>query len=121
MIIQLQLCGSGLAVGVPYGAPMRLRQVTPTIIVALAMAGAAQAQIPNFTPPTPLLGAIMHDDTAEVKRLLAAGADPNEGRMIGFPPVFMALIHQNKEAFRALVAKGANIRETDPSGSTLLM
>jgi hypothetical protein len=100
---------------------MKLRDVTPIWMLAVVLAGAAQAQIPNFTPPTPLIGAIMHDDTAEAKRLLAAGADPNEGRLIGFSPVFLALIHQNQDIFHALQAKGAKLDERDPSGSTLLM
>ena len=100
---------------------MKLRQIRPTLILALAVAGAIKAQIPDFTPPTPLIGALMHDDAAEVKRLLAKGADPNEGRLLGFPPVFLSLVHQNKDAFRALVAKGAKVEERDPSGSTLLM
>ncbi len=90
------------------------------LILALACS-AAEAQIPNFTPPTPLIGAIMHGDSAKVKELLAGGANPNEGQMVGLSPVFLSLVHQDKESFHALVAKGADIHGTDPSGSTLLM
>lgn len=100
---------------------MKLRQIEISLTLALAVVGAVQAQIPDFTPPTALIGALMHDDTAEVKRLLANGADPNEGKMLGFSPVFLSLVHQNKDAFHALVAKGAKLQERDASGSTLLM
>jgi hypothetical protein len=100
---------------------MKLREIAQTSMLALLLAGAAEAQIPNFTPPTPLIGAVMHDDTAEAKRLLANGADPNEGRLIGFSPVFLSVIHHNKDIFHALRANGAKLDEKDPSGSTLLM
>ena len=32
-----------------------------------------RAQIPDFTPQTPLLGALLHNDIALAKRLLAEG------------------------------------------------
>lgn len=100
---------------------MKHPKLTLTLILALLSCGAAEAQIPNFTPPTPLIGALMHDNTAEVKRLLDNGSDPNEGMMVGFPPVFLALIHQNKDSFHALKARGAKLDGVDASGSTLLM
>jgi ankyrin repeat protein len=70
----------------------------------------ASAQVPDFTPPTPLLGAVLHNNTTEAKRLLAGGADPNQGRRIGSPATF-----------QALVEKGADVQARDGSGSTALM
>jgi hypothetical protein len=68
-----------------------------------------------------LIAALIHNDTAAVMSLLEKGADPNEGQMAGFPPVFLSLVHQNNAVFHALVAKGADLQRRDPSGSTVLM
>jgi hypothetical protein len=85
------------------------------------LGGTLEAQIPDFTPPTPLIAALMHNNTEEAKRLLAKGADPNEGRLLGFSPVFLSVIYQNKAIFDAILAKGVDLQERDPSGATLLM
>ncbi|HTM50007.1 MAG TPA: ankyrin repeat domain-containing protein [Bryobacteraceae bacterium] len=79
------------------------------------------AQLPDFTPPTPLLGAILRNDTVGVKRLLAQGADPNEERFAGFPPIFFPVMFQDSEMFRILVEKGADVQLRDRLGSTTLM
>jgi hypothetical protein len=80
------------------------------------------AQIPDFTPPTPLIGAAMRNDASEVRRLLAAGANPNEGRFIGgATPIFFGLMHNNAEIVEAMIEKGADVKATDGSGSTTLM
>jgi len=76
---------------------------------------------PNFTPPTPLYRAILKNDTATAKQLLEQGANPNEGKLAGFPPLFFAVSHHNLELFRAMVAKGADVNAKDASGSTILM
>jgi ankyrin repeat protein len=70
----------------------------------------ASAQVPDFTPPTPLLGAVLPNNTTEAKRRLAEGADPNQGRMIGSPATF-----------QALVENGADVQARDDSGSTALL
>jgi hypothetical protein len=87
----------------------------------LAMAISAQAQFPNFTPATPLLGAAARNDTAAAERLLAEGADPNQERLAGFSPMFFPVFNHNLEIFRKMVQKGGNVKATDPAGSTLLM
>lgn len=79
------------------------------------------AQFPDFTPETPLIRAARRNDTAEAKRLLDAGANPNQGRFMGFTPVFLPVMSQNVAMFRAMVEKGADVRATDPFGSTTLM
>jgi N-acyl-D-amino-acid deacylase len=81
----------------------------------------AMAQFPDFTPPTPLMGAVMRNDTREVKRMLDAGADPNEGRFLGASPLFLALMRHNADIAEVMIAKGANVMERDGFGSTTLM
>jgi len=92
-----------------------------TILLAIEFAAVLGAQVPDFTPPTPLFGAVMHNNTTEAKRLLASGADPNEARLVGFPAVFFPVAFRNVEVFRAMVAKGADVQARDASGSTALM
>src|SRR6476646_1660874 len=77
----------------------------------------ATAQVPG----TPLLNAVVQNDTAAAEKLLAEGADPNEGRFAGIPPIFFPVIHQNLRLFHALKEKGADIRAKDKTGSNLLM
>ncbi len=96
-------------------------RLTRTVAILWASAFAAYAQFPDFTPPTPLIGAAMRGDTQEVKRLLDAGADPNEGRFLGAPPVTLALMRHNRAMAEAMIAKGADVMATDGSGSTTLM
>ncbi|MBY0505117.1 MAG: ankyrin repeat domain-containing protein [Bryobacteraceae bacterium] len=87
----------------------------------MLFAGLLLAQGPDFTPPTPLLGALMRNDTAAARRLLANGANPNEGRLIGMTPVFFAAVNQNLALVRELIEKGADLHATDGAGSTPLM
>jgi hypothetical protein len=100
---------------------MRLGQVGQTLMLITILGGTLNGQIPDFTPPTPLIAALMHNDSEEAKRLLAKGADPNEGRLLGFSPVFLSVIYQNKAIFDAILAKGVDVQERDPWGSSLLM
>jgi hypothetical protein len=79
------------------------------------------AQLPDFTPPTPLFGAILRNDVAQVRRLLGDGANPNEARFVGFPPIFFPVMNQNAEMFRLMVEKGADVRSRDRAGATTLM
>jgi Ankyrin repeats (3 copies) len=95
-----------------------------TLAIVMAVWGLTvglRAQIADFTPQTPLIGALLHNDMAEAKRLLEHGADPNEGRFFGFPPVFLAIQRQNLDVFQMMVAKGADLSVRDRSGSTALM
>src|SRR5262245_42632178 len=91
------------------------------LVLILALAVSAQAQFPNFTPATPLLRAAAGNDTAEVERLLAGGANPNEERLAGFAPIFFPVFNHNMEMLRKMVEKGGDVKVTDPAGSTLLM
>ena len=95
---------------------------TLAIIVTLcAVSAAANAQMPDFTPPTPLIGALMHNDAAEAKRLLQGGADPNEAAFAGLPPIVLAVVRQDLGLVRMMAERGANLNVRDRSGATPLM
>src|SRR5215210_157129 len=91
-----------------------------TIAVGAVLSLSAQGP-PNFTPPTPLFAAALSNDTPQIKKVLAEGANPNEKLFLGFSPVFFPIIYQNLDALRAMVEEGADIRATGADGSTTLM
>jgi len=91
------------------------------LMAACSLTATVTAQVADFTPQTPLIGALLHNDVAEATRLLDAGADPNEGRFVGFSPVVLAIQRQNLGLVRLMVAKGADLSLRDRSGSTALM
>lgn len=98
---------------------MKLNRTLPVFFGAALW---ACAQVPDFTPPTPLIGAAMRNDLAAVTRLLNEGANPNEGRFIGGgTPIFFALMQHNRAMVEAMIAKGADVKATDASGATTLM
>ena len=80
-----------------------------------------QGQVPDFTPQTPLIAALMHNDVPEAARLLRHGADPNEGRFATLAPVILAAARQEVELVRLMAAKGADLNVRDRSGATALM
>jgi hypothetical protein len=93
-----------------------------TLSIFFAAASAVLAQVPDFTPPTPLIGAALANNTEAVRRLLEGGANPNEGRFIGGrTPLFLAIMHRNSAMVDALIGKGADVNATDDAGSTPLM
>src|SRR5262245_1547385 len=99
---------------------MRMKSAKALMLILL-VAVSAQAQFPNFTPPTPLLSAAARNESAAVERLLSAGADPNEAKMAGFSPIFFAIFNENMDMFRKMVQSGADVKVTDPAGGTTLM
>jgi len=60
-------------------------KILTMVITACALSATLGAQVPDFTPQTPLIGALLHDDRTAAKRLLDSGADPNEGQFFGMP------------------------------------
>ena len=80
-----------------------------------------QAQLPDFTPATPLIGALMHNDAAEARRLLADGADPNAGKFVGAPAVFMVVRRGDVPLLRLMIEKGADVKALDGNGASTLM
>jgi hypothetical protein len=97
---------------------MRMRTTLALAWAAVFLYGQAP---PDFTPPTALFGAVMSNDTAAVKRLLAGGANPNEGRFLGMPALVLAIGNYNVEAVEAMIDAGADVQATDPGGTTSLM
>jgi len=93
-----------------------------TLSVFFAAALSAVAQIPDFTPPSPIIGAAIGNNAEAVRRLLDSGINPNDARFIGGrTAIFFAVMHGNSQMIDALLAKGANVNQTDDSGSTPLM
>lgn len=91
------------------------------LMVACGLTATVTAQVADFTPQTPLIGALLHNEVAEATRLLEGGADPNEGRFVGFSPVVLAIQRQDLGLVRLMAAKGADLSVRDRSGSTALM
>lgn len=96
-------------------------RIVAMMLTACALTVTLSAQVPDFTPKTPLIGALLHNDVAEAKRLLARGADPNENGFVGMPPLVLAILRQDLDLVRTMVAKGADLNTRDRSGSTALM
>ena len=51
-----------------------------SLTVLLGSAFLLAAQVPDFTPPTPLMRALLRYDNEELDRLLAERREPNEGK-----------------------------------------
>lgn len=92
-----------------------------SVVTILLAPSAVRAQFPDFTPQTPLLGALLHNDVAEAARLLDAGADPEQGSFLGLPPVVLAIVRGNVDLVRKMAAKGAALDFRDRTGATALM
>jgi hypothetical protein len=77
---------------------------------------------PQRSSDTPLTGAARAGDAAEVRRLIANGADPNErDSYAGWPPIVHAVHKHQLASIEALLAGGADINATTPGGTTALM
>src|SRR3954451_20373646 len=95
-----------------------MRRAMMAICVLLA-GNCSYSQMPK--PETPLLGGAASGDTTAVKELLKAGANPNEGRLLGLPAVMFPLMMQNREMFQSLVDANADLQLRDNTGATTLM
>jgi N-acyl-D-amino-acid deacylase len=98
-----------------------MKQTVIILTLTFGLTSGLQAQIPDFTPKTPLLGALAHNDLRQARRLLEEGANPNEGNFVGFPPLLVAIVRQDVDLVRMMVARGADLKARDRSGSTALM
>lgn len=67
----------------------------------------------RYQPSTPIMIAVSHGDTAEMSRLLAAGADPNAFDGAGFTPLILAARAGDSKAIKLLVSHGANVNLAD--------
>src|SRR5215813_10545888 len=98
-----------------------IMRILAILLSACTLSATLSAQVPDFTPKTPLIGALLHNDVAEAKRLLAQGADPNESGFGGMPPIVLAIARQDLDLVRMMLARGADLDARDRSGSTALM
>jgi hypothetical protein len=96
---------------------MTLKQLFSMAAFAALLSG----QIPDFKPPTPMLGAALKNDTEAMSKLLAAGSNPNEARFFGFTALQIAIVHANNDMARNLLAHGADPAAADGNGNTALM
>lgn len=96
-------------------------RIVAMMLTGCALSATVSAQVPDFTPKTPLLGALLHNDVGEAKRLIARGDDPNESGFIGMPPLVLAVLRQDLDLVRAMVENGADLDARDRSGATALM
>ena len=70
---------------------------------------------------TPLIIAVNKGETAEVRRLIEAGADVNAANNAGVTPLMNAGGMGNKEAVELLIQKGANVNHRTSGNYTPLM
>lgn len=91
------------------------------VIGITAVISLAAQSLPDFRPPTPLFRAVLGNEPDEVNRLLEGGADPNEARFLGAPALIVSLMQYQTAIAKSLLAKGADVKATDPAGTTSLM
>jgi ankyrin repeat protein len=83
---------------------------------------AAEAEVPASHPDgsTPLQWAVFEGNLAEVKRLLAAGADPRVMNNYGVDAMQLAADASDTELVRLLLKAGANPNSVNADGETVL-
>lgn len=70
---------------------------------------------------TPLQWAVYKGDVAQVRRLLRAGADPNEPNDYGATPMSLAAVTGNAPIVKLLLAAGASPESPNTDGQSALM
>jgi ankyrin repeat protein len=105
---------------------MRMTGRPALAMLLLLGAGACVFAADDATKPdpdgtTPLHWAVYRNDAAEVKRLIAAGADVNAHNDYNATPLSEAAVTGNVEVIRRLLAAGANVNATNADGQTPLM
>lgn len=105
-----------------------MKRIRASLLLALLLtslapltnaAGQGQGTDPDGT--TALHWAVHRDDLAQVRQLLAAGADPNAVNDYGATPLAEAAITGNVALLQALLKAGARVNDANPSGQTALM
>ena len=93
------------------------------LITAVFTTGAFAVTEDSIGPDgaTPLQRAAFHSDVAEVRRLLAAGADVKQANAYGVTPLALAAETGNAEIIKLLLAAGADVESPSGEGQTALM
>jgi ankyrin repeat protein len=81
----------------------------------------ADAKAMDVDGTTPLHWAVYRDDTAEVTRLLRAGADANARNDYGATPLSEAAVTGNVAVISQLLKAGADVKAANADGQTALM
>jgi len=100
----------------------KLAAAVVAAVVLLSTGVAADADAPASRPDgsTPLQWAVFEGNLAEVKRLLAAGADPRVINDYGVDAIQLAADESNTELIRLLLKGGANPNAANADGETVL-
>jgi len=99
---------------------MQLRRFYAPAAFAALLTGLS-AQIPDFKPPTPLIGTAMKNDAEGLTQLLKSGVNPNESRFFGWTALHIAVVQSNIVMTKSLLAHGAELNTADGNGNTPLM
>jgi uncharacterized protein len=98
-------------------------QVLLATLASATAVGCGNAQPPDaavvFASPrtVALARAVGKDDSAGVRQLILAGANPNDPGKDGTQLLLWAMVHKAKHAMRALLAAGADPNQFDTSSS----
>jgi ankyrin repeat protein len=101
-----------------------LRRGLKIFVAGLALlANAAQVTASDLGPDgtTPLQRAVFETNAAEVKRLLAAGADVKQPNAYGVTPLSLAAETGNTAIIQMLLTAGADVESPTGDGQTALM
>jgi ankyrin repeat protein len=90
------------------------------LLALLALPG-AWAQQAGSDGTTPLHQAAYSGDAAEVRRLIAAGADPRAANLFGATPIQLAAARGDAAVIRVLLDAGVNVDSPNAEGQTALM
>lgn len=98
-----------------FSVPLCLRGV---LVVCLATSSAAQTLSDGTAP---LHEAVLAGDVAQVRALLANGADARATTRLGVTPLQLAAVNGDAGIARLLIDAGADVNATLPEGETVLM
>lgn len=93
--------------------------VLACVPATIALAAESATDTPDGS--TPLQWAAYRQDAAEVKRLLAAGANVAQANVYGVTPMQLAAETGNPVIIKSLLAAGANVESPNDEGQTALM
>jgi ankyrin repeat protein len=98
-----------------------VRLVLATCLTLLAISAFAAGGAPGPDGAPALHWAVYRQDLPTARRLLRAGADPNEPNRYGLKPLHLALSNSDLNMVRLLLAAHADPNSADATGETCLM